>query len=78
MLPRGKVVYANRAGDRFGFDVVCTAAADVRFRSGTRRDFSVSLVRNLPGGLHTVENVTGGDGEVIVDGFHIAQPPLLP
>ncbi len=78
VLPGGKVVHGNRAGDKFSFNVVRTAVADVRFGSDARREFSVPLVRNLPGGQHTVEIVAAGDGEVNIDGFHIAQPPIQP
>src|SRR5271157_419517 len=78
VLPGGKVVHGNRAGDKFGFSVMRTAVADVRFGSDARREFSVPLVRNLPGGSHTVEIVASGDGEVIINGFHIAQPPIHP
>ena len=78
VLPGGKVVYGNRAGDRFGFDVVRTAGSEVRFHADSRREFFVPLVRNLPNGLHTLEIVASGDGEAIVDGFYIAEPPIHP
>ena len=75
-LLRDKVVYGNRAGDKFDFNVVRKAVDDVRFCSDSRRDFYVPLVRNLPAGSHTVEIVASGDGEVIIDGFYIAEPPI--
>ena len=37
VAPGGKVVFGNRAGDRFGFHVVRTVASEVSFRSETRR-----------------------------------------
>jgi len=77
-LPGGKVVHGNRAGDKFGFNVLRTAVANVRFSSAARSAFSVPLVRNLPGGSHSVEIIASGDGEVIIDSFHIAQPPIEP
>jgi len=58
--------------------VVRPAVAEVRFRSDARREFSVRLVRNRTVASHTVEIVGAGDGEVIIEGFHIAQPPLNP
>lgn len=77
-LPGGKFVYGNRAGDTFGFHVERTAVADVRFHAESRREFFVLLARNLSAGSHTVEIVASGDGEAIVDGFYIAEPPLHP
>jgi hypothetical protein len=47
----------------------------VSFQSEARHAFSVPLVSNLPNGPHAVELVAAGDGDVIVSGFHVAQPP---
>ena len=69
VLHEGKIVHGNRAGDKFGFNVIRTAVADVRFCSDARREFFVPLVRDLAGGSHTMEIVAFGDGEVIIDGF---------
>ncbi len=77
-LSGDKVVYGNRTGDTFSFNVVRTAVAEVRFCSDARREFFVPLVRNLSAGSHNVEIVASGDGELIIDGFHIAEPPIHP
>ncbi len=76
ILPGGKVVYGNRAGDRFDFNIVRTVVPEIRFHANAKREFSFPLVRNLPNGPHTVEIVASGDGEVIIDGFYIAEPPI--
>ena len=68
-LSGGKIVFGNRAGDRFGFNVVRSAVAEVRFGSDARHEFWVPLVRNLACGSHTVEVVADGDGEVIIGGL---------
>jgi hypothetical protein len=78
VLPGGKVVYGNRAGDRFEFHVVRTVVSAVSFQSEARHEFSVPLVSNLPNGSHTVDLVAAGDGDVIVSGFHVAEPQLRP
>ncbi len=77
-LPGGKFVYGNRAGDTFGFHVERTAVSELRFHADSRRELFVPLVRNLPNAPHTVEIVASGDGEAIVDGFYIAEPPNHP
>ncbi len=78
LLPGGKVVYGNRAGDRFQFHVLRTVAPAVHVRGAERRVFSVPLVRNLTPGPHRVELIACGDGDVIIDGFHIARPLMEP
>ena len=78
VAPGGKVVFGNRAGDRFGFHVVRTVASEVSFRSETRGAFSIPLAWNLVNGPHTVDLIATGDGEIIITGFHIAEPPLRP
>ena len=55
--------------------MVRAAIADVRFGSDSRRAFWVPLDRNLPNESHVVEIVASGDGEVIVDGLWITEPP---
>jgi hypothetical protein len=72
--PGGKVVYGNRAGDRFEFQVVRTVVSAVSFRSEASHEISIPLVSNLPNGSHTVDLVAAGDGDVIVSGFHVAEP----
>jgi hypothetical protein len=33
-------------------------------------------VQNLDNGLHTVELIVSGDGEVAIDSFYVYEPPL--
>jgi hypothetical protein len=72
--PGGKVVYGNRPGDEFRFNVVRTAVPELRFRSDAPRDFWSVLASNLPNASHTLELFAMGDGEVSLTGLHIAQP----
>jgi hypothetical protein len=72
----GEVVYGNRAGDTFTFDVVRCAAGQVSFRADAPADFSQPLAQDLPNGPHTLELVAQGDGAVELDSLYVFQPPL--
>ena len=67
-------LYGNRAGDRFTFDVLRTATAEVSFRAPSAGPSAVPLARNLTNAPHTLEIVTVGSGEVVVEGFYIHEP----
>jgi hypothetical protein len=69
------VDYGVKSGDKFTFDVIHSAAAQVSFRSEQPRQLVEALARNLPNTQHTVEVIANGDGEVAIDGFYVFEPP---
>jgi len=73
---KGEVVYGNREGDRFTFDVSRAAVGHLSFASPEPSPFVEPLVQNLPNGPHTLELVVEGDGEVVLDSLYVFQPPL--
>jgi hypothetical protein len=74
--PEGKTVYGVRSGDQFTFDVERTATPEIDFHAPQDTGFSIPLVRNLSNGPHTLEIVATGDGDVVVEGLYIYEPPL--
>ena len=49
---------------------------EVDFHAPQDAWFAIPLLRNLLSGPHTLEVTASGDGEVIVEGFYIYEPPL--
>jgi len=67
--------YGNVTGEAFSFDVMRGALGGVTFNAGRQVPMAESLVQNLPNSTHTVELVAKGDGEVIIEGLYVFQPP---
>ncbi len=66
---------ANRAGDRFTFEVTRCTTATAAFK-GEKAKFRLHLARNLANGPHTLTLVAAGDGPVTVEAFDVFEPPL--
>jgi hypothetical protein len=71
-----EIIYGNRTGDQFTFDVVRSAAGSASLRGDQPGPFTTPLVQNLPNGRHTLELVAQGDGEVTIEGLYVFEPPL--
>ena len=71
-----EVLFGNRAGDEFTFDVYRCAAGEVSFRCAEAGRFTLPLVQNLPNACHTLELVASGNGEIAIEGLYVFEPPL--
>ena len=71
-----EVLFGNRTGDTFTFDVYRCAVGEVSFRSAEAGRFTLPLVQNLPNASHTLELVASGKGEITIEGLYVFQPPL--
>lgn len=69
------VEYGVAAGDAFIFDVYRAAVGELSFKADTPVPLVEPLVRNLPNGRHTIELITTGDGEVVIEGLYVFEPP---
>ncbi len=67
--------YGNRAADRYSFDVNRCAVGTVSFAAGKSASLHMPLVQNLSNGRHTLEVITQGDGDVMIESFYVFQPP---
>jgi hypothetical protein len=71
----GGVIYGNSTGDSFSFDVYRCALGQLNFRADQPAPLAEPVVQNLANREHTLELVTAGDGEVIIEGLYVYQPP---
>lgn len=69
------VEYGVAAGDAFAFDVFRGAVGELSFKAEQPAQLVEPLVRNLPNGRHTVELITTGNGDVVIEGLYVFEPP---
>jgi hypothetical protein len=67
--------YGVAKGDTLTFDVYRSALDKLSFKADRPAPLVEPLVRNLPNGRHTVEVVATGDGEVVIEGLYVYEPP---
>jgi hypothetical protein len=71
----GDYRYGNRTGDKYSFAVYRCAVGQVSFAAAGTAPLHQPLVQNLPNGEHTLEIVSQGDGDVVIESFYVFQPP---
>jgi hypothetical protein len=69
------VEYGVATGDTFTFDVYRCAVGELSFKADQPSSFAEPLVRNLTNRQHTLELITTGDGEVVIEGMYVFEPP---
>ena len=72
------VDYGAAKGDSFTFDVFRSAVGELSFKEPEPAPLASlvePVVRNLPNRQHTLELVTKGDGEVVIEGLYVFEPP---
>ncbi len=69
------VEYGVAKGDYFTFDVFRAATGELSFKGERTETFRAPLARNLPNRRHTLEILTSGDGDVVIDYLYLYQPP---
>jgi len=70
------VVYGNGTGDTFTFDVYRTAEDTISFRADAAEPLCQPLVQNLTNGPHTLEIISAGDGDVVIEALYAFEPPI--
>lgn len=76
---KGEPYYHMKKGDTYTFDVMRGVPAAVSFEAAGEDEagrFCLPIARNLASGKHTLELVAEGDGEAVVEGFYVYEPPL--
>lgn len=68
----------NRKGDRFTFEVVRDAAAQVVFKAQAKERFRLRLAAYLASGPHELKLIARGDGPVTIDALDVFEPPWKP
>ncbi len=66
----------NRKGDRWTWNVVRSALAEVDLLGGRAEKVRITIAANLPNGEHHLELAPIGSGEIQVEGFDVFTPPL--
>jgi hypothetical protein len=74
----GDYRYGNRTGDKYSFAVYRCSVGQVSFAAASTAPLHQPLVQNLPNGEHTLEIVSQGDGDVVIESFYVFQPPENP
>lgn len=69
------VEYGVAGGDAFAFDVYRCAVGERSFKADQPGPLVEPLVRNLSNQQHTLELITTGDGEVVIEGLYVFEPP---
>jgi hypothetical protein len=69
------VEYGVATGDTFTFDVYRCAVGELSFKADQPSSFAEPLVRNQTNRQHTLELITTGDGEVVIEGMYVFEPP---
>ena len=69
------VDYGVASGDTFTFDVFRSTEAELSFKASQPGPLVEPVARNLPNQRHTLELVTKGDGEVLIEGLYVFEPP---
>ena len=69
------VEYGVASGDAFTFDVYRSAVGEVSFKADQPGPLVEPLVRNLSNQQHTLELITTGHGEVVIEGLYVFEPP---
>ena len=69
------VEYGAVTGDAFTFDVYRCAVGELSFQADPPAPLVEPLVRDLPNGQHTLELITTGNGDVVIEGLYVFEPP---
>lgn len=69
------VEYGVTKGEYFTFDVYRAASDELSFKGEHAENFSTPIARNLANREHTIEIVTSGDGDVVIESLYVYQPP---
>jgi hypothetical protein len=69
------VEYGVAPGDAFTFDVYRCAVGELSFKADKPTRLVEPLVRNLPNRHHTLELITTGNGDVVIEGLYVFEPP---
>jgi hypothetical protein len=72
--PGGAVEYGVAASDSLTFDVLRGAVGELSFKAGSPTAMVEPLVRNLLNRQHTVELITTGAGEVVIESLYVYEP----
>ena len=72
---KDQVEYNVAKGDSFTFDVYRCAVGELSFKADPPAPLVEPLIGNLSNGPHTLELVTTGDGDVVIDGLYVFEPP---
>ena len=68
-------IYGTSTGDNFTFAVDRCVLGTLSFRADRPSPLAEPVVQNLSNGEHTLELVAAGDGEVVIEGLYVYQPP---
>jgi hypothetical protein len=69
------VEYGVATSDAFTFDVYRCAVGELSFKADQPVPLVEPLVRNLTNQQHTLELITTGNGDVVIEGLYVFEPP---